>query len=50
MLAYIVRRLLLMIPTLFGVLLLNEPLTPQLVLALAGVTVGFVLVNRKPAG
>lgn len=34
----------------FGVLLLNEPLTPQLVLALAGVTVGIVLVNRKPAG
>ncbi len=33
----------------FGVLLLNEPLTPQLVLALTGVAVGIVLVNRKPA-
>jgi drug/metabolite transporter (DMT)-like permease len=33
----------------FGVVLLNEPLTPQLVLALAGVAVGIVLVNRKPA-
>jgi drug/metabolite transporter (DMT)-like permease len=33
----------------FGVLLLNEPLTPQLMLALAGVAVGIVLVNRKPA-
>lgn len=32
-----------------GVLLLKEPLTPQLVLALAGVAVGIVLVNRKPA-
>jgi drug/metabolite transporter (DMT)-like permease len=34
----------------FGVLLLHEPLTLQLVLALAGVAVGIVLVNRKPAG
>ena len=33
----------------FGVLLLNEPLTPQLLLALCGVGVGIVLVNRKPA-
>ena len=33
----------------FGVLLLGEPLTVQLVLALAGVAVGIVLVNRKPA-
>ena len=33
----------------FGVLLLAEPLTLQLVLALAGVAVGIVLVNRKPA-
>ena len=33
----------------FGVVLLSEPLTPQLVLALAGVAVGIVLVNRKPA-
>jgi drug/metabolite transporter (DMT)-like permease len=32
---------------LFGVLLLHEPLTVQLVLALAGVAVGLVLVNRK---
>lgn len=32
----------------FGVLLLNEPLTTQLVLALGGVAVGIVLVNRKP--
>lgn len=32
---------------LFGVLLLGEPLTPQLVLALVGVAVGIVLVNRK---
>jgi drug/metabolite transporter (DMT)-like permease len=31
----------------FGVMLLNEPLTVQLVLALAGVAVGIVLVNRK---
>ncbi len=34
----------------FGVVLLNEPLTPQLVLALAGVALGIVLVNRKRAG
>lgn len=34
---------------LFGVLVLHEPLTPQLVLALAGVAVGIVLVNRKAA-
>lgn len=33
----------------FGVALLGEPLTVQLVLALAGVAVGIVLVNRKPA-
>ncbi len=33
----------------FGVVLLREPLTLQLVLALAGVAVGIVLVNRKPA-
>ena len=33
----------------FGVALLNEPLTVQLVLALCGVAVGIVLVNRKPA-
>ncbi len=32
---------------LMGVLLLSEPLTPRLLLALAGVTVGMVLVNRK---
>ncbi len=31
----------------FGVMLLNEPLTVQLVLALVGVAVGIVLVNRK---
>ncbi len=31
----------------FGVLLLNEPLTLQLVLALCGVAIGIVLVNRK---
>jgi drug/metabolite transporter (DMT)-like permease len=31
----------------FGVVLLNEPLTLQLVLALAGVAAGIVLVNRK---
>jgi drug/metabolite transporter (DMT)-like permease len=34
----------------FGVALLSEPLTLQLVLALSGVAVGIVLVNRKPAG
>jgi drug/metabolite transporter (DMT)-like permease len=33
----------------FGVVLLDEPLTLQLVLALAGVAVGIVLVNRKRA-
>ena len=32
----------------FGVLLLHEPLTLQLVLALAGVAAGIVLVNRRP--
>ncbi|MGA0572919.1 DMT family transporter [Variovorax sp. VNK109] len=32
-----------------GVLFLKEPLTVQLVLALAAVAVGIVLVNRKPA-
>ncbi|MFC5496536.1 DMT family transporter [Caenimonas terrae] len=32
-----------------GVLLLDEPLTPQLMLALCGVAVGIVLVNRRPA-
>jgi drug/metabolite transporter (DMT)-like permease len=32
---------------LFGVLLLNEPLSAQLLLALAGVTAGIVLVNRR---
>ncbi|MBU2286854.1 MAG: DMT family transporter [Gammaproteobacteria bacterium] len=34
---------------LFGVLLLSEALTVQLVLALAGVALGIVLVNRRPA-
>jgi drug/metabolite transporter (DMT)-like permease len=33
----------------FGVLLLHEPLTLQLVLALCGVAAGIVLVNRRPA-
>lgn len=33
----------------FGVVLLKEPLTAQLVVALAGVAVGIVLVNRKAA-
>ncbi|WP_372659034.1 DMT family transporter [Hydrogenophaga sp.] len=32
----------------FGVVLLGEPLTLQLVLALVGVAVGIVLVNRRP--
>ncbi|MBK0391402.1 DMT family transporter [Ramlibacter algicola] len=32
----------------FGVALLSEPLTLQLVLALAGVAAGIVLVNRRP--
>ena len=31
-----------------GVLLLNEPLTLQLMLALCGVAAGIVLVNRRP--
>ncbi len=31
----------------FGVVLLGEPLTPQLVVALAGVALGIVLVSRK---
>jgi drug/metabolite transporter (DMT)-like permease len=34
----------------FGVMLLHEPLTVQLVLALVGVAVGIVLVNRKRVG
>jgi drug/metabolite transporter (DMT)-like permease len=33
----------------FGVVLLNEPLTLQLMVALAGVGLGIVLVNRRPA-
>ena len=33
----------------FGVVLLHEHLTTQLVLALVGVAVGIVLVNRRPA-
>lgn len=33
----------------FGVVLLNEPLTTRLVLALAGVAAGIVLVNRRKA-
>ena len=33
----------------FGVALLNEPLTARLVTALCGVAVGIVLVNRRPA-
>ncbi len=32
----------------FGVVLLSEPLTLQLVMALAGVAFGIVLVNRRP--
>ena len=32
---------------LFGVVLLNEPLTIQLMLALCGVAAGIVLVNRR---
>ncbi len=32
-----------------GVMLLNEPLTVQLMLALCGVAIGIVLVNRRPA-
>jgi len=31
----------------FGVVLLKEPLTAQLVIALTAVAVGIVLVNRK---
>ncbi|MCD6079398.1 MAG: putative transporter [Ramlibacter sp.] len=34
----------------FGVVLLKEPLTPQLMLALCGVAAGIVLVSRKKAG
>lgn len=34
----------------FGVLVLHEPLTAQLVLALVGVALGIVLVNRKGGG
>ncbi len=34
---------------LFGTLWLGEPLTPSLLVALAGVAVGIVLVNRKPS-
>jgi len=33
-----------------GVLLLEEPLTLQLLLALCGVAIGIVLVSRKKAG
>jgi drug/metabolite transporter (DMT)-like permease len=33
----------------FGVVLLNEPLTANLVIALVGVAAGIVLVNRKKA-
>ncbi|MDQ0045187.1 MULTISPECIES: DMT family transporter [Variovorax] len=33
----------------FGVVLLKEPLTLQLMVALAGVALGIVLVNRRPA-
>ena len=33
----------------FGTLWLGEPLTPSLLVALAGVAVGIVLVNRKPS-
>jgi len=33
----------------FGVVLLKEPLTAQLIVALAGVALGIVLVNRRPA-
>ncbi len=33
----------------FGVVLLSEPLTLQLVVALAGVALGIVLVNRRAA-
>ncbi|KQW58241.1 DMT family transporter [Variovorax sp. Root411] len=33
----------------FGVVLLKEPLTAQLMMALVGVALGIVLVNRRPA-
>jgi drug/metabolite transporter (DMT)-like permease len=33
----------------FGVMLLDEPLTVRLMLALCGVAAGIVLVNRRPA-
>jgi drug/metabolite transporter (DMT)-like permease len=33
----------------FGVVLLKEPLTAQLIVALVGVAIGIVLVNRRPA-
>ena len=33
----------------FGVVLLGEPLTLQLMLALAGVAIGIVMVNRRRA-
>ena len=33
----------------FGVVLLSEPLTAQLIVALIGVALGIVLVNRRPA-
>ncbi|RQO60158.1 EamA family transporter [Variovorax sp. KBW07] len=33
----------------FGVVLLKEPLTAQLIVALIGVALGIVLVNRRPA-
>jgi drug/metabolite transporter (DMT)-like permease len=32
---------------LLGALLLGEPITPRLVVALAGVALGIVLVNRR---
>ena len=34
---------------LFGTLLLGEPVTPSLLLALGLVALGIVLVNRKPS-
>jgi drug/metabolite transporter (DMT)-like permease len=34
---------------LFGALLLGEPITPQLLVALAGIAVGIQLVNRRSA-
>jgi drug/metabolite transporter (DMT)-like permease len=33
---------------LMGVVLLGEPITARLLLALAGVTLGMMLVNRQP--